>query len=85
MTNSIETSRPRRFGAIAAGVVAAFAAGGAAIVWVWNTIAVEFFTAPAVGFRHALAAEVAVAIVGALFAAVARAGARRDEHAGAAR
>lgn len=78
MTNYIEASRSRRYGAIALGIVAAFAIGAAALLWAWSTIAVDLFAAPAIGFRHALAAEVAVAVVAGLVVAIARIGGDRS-------
>jgi len=31
------------------------------LLWAWNTLAVELFAAPRMGFRHAIAAEILLA------------------------
>lgn len=77
MTHGLRS--PRRTGAILLAALAALAAGGVALLWAWNTVAVELFAAPAIGFRHAFAAELAVAILAAIAATAARLGHRRPE------
>jgi hypothetical protein len=39
--------------------------GGIAVMWSWNTLAVDLFHLPAVKFRHALAAELLLISLGA--------------------
>jgi hypothetical protein len=52
-------------GRVLAGGVA-FLGAAVALLWVWNTLAVDLFGAPVATFRHALAAQVAVLILVAL-------------------
>ena len=40
--------------------------GGIAILWSWNTIAVDLFAQPAMEFRHAVAAELMLIAGGSL-------------------
>ncbi len=35
--------------------------GGVLLLWGWNTIAVDLFTAPAASFKHAVAAQAGIA------------------------
>jgi len=64
--------------------------GGAAglwailLLWAWNTLAVELFAAPPMGFRHAVAAETLIALPLVMLAAFVRRGHRRDPVPGAA-
>ncbi len=39
--------------------------GGIAMMWSWNTLAVDLFQLPAVKFRHAIAAELLLISLGA--------------------
>jgi hypothetical protein len=52
-------------------------AGGTALSWAWNTLAVDLAHAPRVQFRHALAFEVALAAMALLTAASMRLASRR--------
>lgn len=56
----------RQYALAAGGFVAALLGGAIVLLWAWNTIAVDLFAAPVVGFRHALAVEVAGVVIGAL-------------------
>lgn len=49
-------------------ILAAFVAGGVVLLWSWNTLAVGLFAAPAVEFKHALAAELAISVAFAIAA-----------------
>lgn len=40
--------------------------GGVAILWSWNTIAVDLFSQPAMEFRNAVAVELLLIAVGSL-------------------
>jgi len=40
--------------------------GGVAILWSWNTVAVDMFAHPEMEFRHAFAVEVALIAAGLL-------------------
>lgn len=40
---------------------------GVAILWSWNTLAVDLFGQPALEFRHAVAAEFLLIAAGSLF------------------
>lgn len=40
--------------------------GGVAILWSWNTVAVEMFAQPEMEFRHAIAVELLIIAAGSL-------------------
>lgn len=42
--------------------------GGIAILWSWNTVAVDLFSQPRMEFRHAIAVVFLIVALGALFA-----------------
>lgn len=64
MTDTIH--RPfRRFGAAATAAAASLFIGAIVILWSWNTIAVDLFDAPNLAFRHAVALELAIAVIAA--------------------
>lgn len=47
-------------------VVLGIAVGGIAILWSWNTLAVELFHQPEMAWRHAIAAVLLILTTGAL-------------------
>jgi len=40
--------------------------GGVAILWLWNTVAVDLFALPVMDFSHAIAVELLIVAAGAL-------------------
>ena len=59
-------ARPRRWGKAALIVALSVVLGGVAMLWAWNTLAVDLFQAPAAQFKHALALQAAIAAIVAL-------------------
>ena len=59
-------ARPRRWGHAALIVALTVLLGGVALLWAWNTLAVDLFQAPAAQFKHALALQAAIAAIVAL-------------------
>jgi hypothetical protein len=68
--NDVNQRRTPRYGAVA--TAASFLVGAVVILWSWNTIAVDLFGAPNVALRHAIAIELAVAVVGIAIGFIAR-------------
>ena len=71
------TDRPheshRRWGHAALKIALTVLVAGACMLWAWNAIAIELFGAPAIGFKHVVALQAAIAGVVALPFVVARA------------
>jgi len=63
--SEIDQRPARRYGAAAAATVAGIVAAAVVILWSWNAVAAELFAAPTITFRHAIAIELGLAIVGA--------------------
>jgi len=60
-------ARPtRHHGRSIVAAVALLFAGAFVVVWSWNSIAVDLFAAPAIDFRHAVAAELTIAVFAAV-------------------
>jgi hypothetical protein len=70
--SEINQAWPRRYGAPAVVAAAAYIVGAAVILWAWNMIAVDIFSAPSIAFRHAFAAEAAISAVAVVFGFAAR-------------
>ena len=69
--------RWRRTVVAAAAVAATLLVGGLLVLWSWNTVVHDLFQAPRMAFRHALAAEVLIAVFAGIAGMVGRAASRR--------
>ena len=58
--------RPHRWGHATLIILATVLVAGIAMLWAWNTLAVDLFQAPAIGFKHVLAFQFAIAALTAL-------------------
>ena len=56
----------RRWGHAALMIALTVFVAGAFMLWAWNTIAIELFNAPAIGFKHIVAFQGATAALTAL-------------------
>lgn len=63
----------RRWGHPTLVIVLTVFIAGACLLWAWNAIAIELFGAPAIGFKHVVAFQAAIAALTALPLVVARA------------
>lgn len=71
MTDRLQ--RPyRRWGHAALVIVITVFIAGACMLWAWNSIAIELFGAPPIGFKHVVAFQVAIAALTALPLVLAR-------------
>ncbi len=60
MTNRLQLPHRRR-GHAALVITLGFLVAGAFVLWAWNSIAIELFGAPAIGFKHVVALQAAIA------------------------
>lgn len=72
MTERHHGGARRHWGHSALVIVLTIFVAGAFMLWGWNTLAIELFGAPKIGFKHVLAFQAAVAAMVALPLVVAR-------------
>lgn len=72
MTDGLQQTH-RRWGHAALAITLTVLMAGAFLLWAWNSIAIELFGAPAIGFKHVIALQAAITGLVAFPLVVARA------------